>query len=210
MRPPAHGHRVFPAPLAFLLANPLRRRFHPPGHLVDLLAVGPADAVVDFGCGPGFYSVELARRAGETIGVDVSPAMLGKARRAAQKAGVRLALQQSDGAHLPLASGSVDLILLAHVFHEIAEKRRALEEFERILKPDGRVAILERTRAGRFRRLLPGPPVVRPADITEAAALTGLVPGEVRTLGNDCLLFLRKAGSPTGEASCPSRPAPGS
>lgn len=192
METPECAHRQFPAGLAFLLNNPLRRRLNPPHRLVHLLGIGPSDVVVDFGCGPGFYTVELARRAAKTIGVDVSPAMLAKARRAAQNAGLQVTLLQSDGERIELPSESVDLVLLTHVFHEIEQKERALGEFRRILKQGGRVAILERTRVRGLGRLLPGPPVVKLAEITEPAARAGLVPGNIQAFGNDTLVFLTK------------------
>ncbi|MGA3407062.1 MAG: hypothetical protein ABSD49_15135, partial [Candidatus Bathyarchaeia archaeon] len=63
-----HMHKRFPERLSFLLYNPIRRRLNPPTRLISRLGVGDKDTVIDFGCGPGFYTIPLARIAARTIG----------------------------------------------------------------------------------------------------------------------------------------------
>jgi len=155
-----HDSRKIPERLAFTLDNPVRRYLDPPERLIGKLGINPDDAVIDFGCGPGYFLIPLAKVARRAIGVDVSSRMLEKASRKAKKKGVSVELLQSDGTGIRLEDSSVDLIFLNHVFHEVDDKPRVLGEFHRILKPLGRLAIVERTREpGRLLSNM-GPPMV--------------------------------------------------
>jgi len=160
-----HAHKRFPERLAFTLNNPIRRRLSPPEQLISKLRVSPNDVVVDFGCGPGFFLIPLARVAGKATGIDVSTSMLEKARNYARKVGVTIELLQSNGAEITLPGNSVDLIFLAHVFHEVEEKPRVLKEFSRILRGSGRLAIVERTIPGGLFSRKFGPPIVKEGEI---------------------------------------------
>ncbi len=188
-----HPHRPFPARLAFLLNNPIRRYVDPPSRVVDLLGLTPAEAVLDFGCGPGFYTIEIATRVWRTIGVDISNEMLAKARRAASKASVSVEFLLTDGEGVAIEDESVDLILLNHVFHEIEQPDRVLREFRRILKTQGRLAILERTRVSRLGQLLPGPPVMRVSAVMEAVIRAGFLPTRIEALGGRSLLVATRS-----------------
>jgi len=126
---------------------------------VGKLGISPCDVVVDFGCGPGFFTIELARRAKMVVAVDVSSEMLKKAQNKAAKAGVKnIEFLQSKGTDIHLKDGSVDLILLVTVYHEIGESEAVLKEFNRILKPNGKLAVVEVIKKG----ILPGAPVQNP------------------------------------------------
>jgi ubiquinone/menaquinone biosynthesis C-methylase UbiE len=127
-----------------LLDSRLRRWIEPPERLVEKLDITSEMTVVDFGCGPGYFTVELAKRAYRVIGVDVQEGMLNRAQRKIQKAGVsNVEFQQSDGKSIQLSDQSVDLIVLFTVFHEVADTKAALKELHRILKAGGRLAIAE-------------------------------------------------------------------
>lgn len=190
-----HQHRPFSPRLSFILTNPLRRRLDPPHRLIEQVVITIEDTVVDFGCGPGYYTIEIARRAKKTIGVDISEEMLKKARRAAAKAGVTIQFLESNGVSIELPSDSVDLILLVHVYHEIPDKEKALVEFRRILKNSGRVVIQERTRKSGLSRILPAPPVVDVNKIVDQAREVGLDQAKIEPYrgGNFAsLVILRK------------------
>ncbi len=159
-----HKHKRFPEKLAFLLNNPVRRLLSNPKELIAKFQINSGDVVVDFGCGPGYYTVPLARIANKVIGIDFSPRMLEKAGAYARKNAVRVDLLQSDGTQINLPDGSVDVIILIHVFHEIEDKAKALLEFARILKHSGRLLIVEKTRGGLLASRM-GPPVVNSTEI---------------------------------------------
>src|SRR3954452_3194362 len=84
------------------------------------LDVQPADAVVDIGCGPGFYVAALAEQAASVTGIDPSASMLTVAAR--KTAGhSNVTLLQGEANPLPLADGSMDRALSVQVFEYVAD-----------------------------------------------------------------------------------------
>jgi ubiquinone/menaquinone biosynthesis C-methylase UbiE len=160
------AHARFPASKAFELNNPFRRLFdRSPKRLIKLLGIQPDWALVDFGCGPGFYTVPFAKVSQRAVGLDVQPEMLKKAGAYAKKAGVKVEFVESDGTRIPLPSESFDLVFLNLVYHEIPDKKTVLAEFRRILKSGGKVGIREKTE----NTLLPvGAPIV-PVEVIQSA-----------------------------------------
>ena len=180
-------HKRFPHRLAFILNNPVRKSLHPPQKLISRLDVGPNDVVVDFGCGPGFFTVPLAKVAGKAIGVDVSSRMLERAASYAKRNGVMVELMQSNGTEIKLPDVGVDLILLAHVFHDVEHKPRVLSEFLRILKPSGRLVVVEKTRGGGILTGKLGPPIIDEAEVIQEMTTAGftrirIIPHEKDTM----------------------------
>jgi demethylmenaquinone methyltransferase/2-methoxy-6-polyprenyl-1,4-benzoquinol methylase len=104
-----------------------------------LLAVGPGDLVVDLGCGTGDMC-ELARAAGaRAVGVDVSAGMLAgaRARDAAD------ALLRGDACCLPLRDGCAAVVTSAFALRNVPSVPALLAEAARILRPGGRLALIE-------------------------------------------------------------------
>jgi ubiquinone/menaquinone biosynthesis C-methylase UbiE len=151
--------RPYSATGTIFLDNPIRRWIQPPSELVEKLAINLNDVVVDFGCGPGYYTIELAKKAKMVIAVDLSPEMLKKVQKKAAKARVEnVQFLQSNGKSLQLEDSSVDMILLVTVYHEVGESETVLKEFSRVLKPEGKLIITEVVKKGIF----PGAPVQNP------------------------------------------------
>jgi ubiquinone/menaquinone biosynthesis C-methylase UbiE len=147
---------------AWMLDNPIRRLIQPPSELVEKLDITQGQTVVDFGCGPGYFTVELAKKAAKVIAVDLSMEMLEKAKRKTSKAHAEnVDFLQSNGTKIKLDDTSVDLILLVTVFHEIGEEATVLGEFSRILKPSGKLVIVEVIKKG----TVPGAPMQNPQAI---------------------------------------------
>ena len=71
---------TFPAHLSFLLDNPVRRWRDPPARILERLGIGGETVVLDFGCGPGFYTIPFARIARRVVAVDIQPEMLERGR----------------------------------------------------------------------------------------------------------------------------------
>jgi ubiquinone/menaquinone biosynthesis C-methylase UbiE len=165
------GH-PFPAWLSFHLNNELRRRSHPPEKIIDVLGVKATDAVLDFGCGPGFYTIPFAKIAREVVAVDIQSKMLGKVSKYAEKNGVKVKALQSNGQSIPLPEGHFDLIFLSGVYHELSEKRKVLTELKRLLKPSGRIVLRERTKTGHFS---PGRPAINPLEVSEELRAVGFI-----------------------------------
>ena len=102
----------------------------------------PIDAL-DAGCGTGFLSLELAARGHRVSGVDFAPAMLEAARRkaAAQRLSVRF--EEGDAEQLPFPPGSFDLVISRHVLWTLPHPEAAIDEWIRVLRPGGRLAIVD-------------------------------------------------------------------
>ena len=111
-------------------------------------SLGPlqgGERVVDVGCGAGIDSLIAARMVGDNgrvVGVDMTPAMLDRARRAADEMGTTT-VEFRDGfmEALPVPDGWADVVISNGVLNLTPEKRKALGEMARILKPTGRLQI---------------------------------------------------------------------
>jgi SAM-dependent methyltransferase len=115
----------------------------------ELARLVPAGRVLDLGCGPGTSSVEIAAAAPATrlFGVDISAAMLPRARHRARCRGVELTLVRADADALPFATASFDGAAGHSILYLLPDPAGALAEVRRVVRPGGRVAFLE-PRAG--------------------------------------------------------------
>ena len=104
----------------------------------------PPLVVADLGAGEGTLSLLLTQRAQRVIAVDHSPKMLEYVVDIARKNGVKnLECRLGDLEELPLADGEVDLALLHQSLHHALHPLKAIEEAWRILKPGGRVVVMD-------------------------------------------------------------------
>ncbi|MET8846650.1 class I SAM-dependent methyltransferase [Amycolatopsis sp. NPDC004625] len=108
--------------------------------LLPLLQPAPA-AVVDLGCGTGSLAVLLARAGHVVQGVDFSPGMLAVAEEKA--VGVEVDFRVGDVAEPPCPPGAYDVVLARHVLWAMADPAAALSAWVRLLKPDGRLVLIE-------------------------------------------------------------------
>jgi len=189
----SHKGEAYSASGAIFLDNPLRRWIQPPSQLVEKLAISPIDIVMDFGCGPGFYTVELAKKAKRVVAGDVSAEMLKKAQRKAVKAGVKnVEFLLSIGIKIKVEDGSVDLIFLVTVYHEVGKGQMALAEFRRILKPTGKLVIVEVVKKGIF----PGAPVQNPEALGAEVEAGSFELQQMQLYKNCGVFFFTKNSSP--------------
>lgn len=100
------------------------------------LRLAPGSVVADVACGTGDFCRELQARGYTAIGFDVSLGMLAKARTSAP-------LVQADGLRLPLADGSLDGVTCGFALRNVVDVSLLLVELARVLKPHGRMAVLE-------------------------------------------------------------------
>lgn len=115
-----------------------------PDGVVLALRIQHGTAVVDLGCGPGYFTAAIARQAapGRVIGLDLDPAMLEQA-KAACGAMTNCAWQLGDAMELPqLIPARVDYVLIANTFHGVPDKTALAREVAAALTPDGRFAIV--------------------------------------------------------------------
>lgn len=109
--------------------------------LMEPLPVGAT--VIDLGCGSGMDCQLACKRvgaAGSVIGIDMTDAMLDRARDSARAAGLQqLEFKKADIAELPFESDSVDIVLSNGVINLAPDKRTVFEELYRVAKPGGRL-----------------------------------------------------------------------
>jgi len=139
--------RACPYSWRWMLDNLPRRVVHPLRRMVDSFRVGRGHTVLEVGPGPGYFTVEVARRVGpegRLVCVDIQPEMIGALRRRLLRKGVANALPMVGNAlDLPLAEGSVDRAFLVTVLGEVPDRAKTLAELRRVLKPDGILSITE-------------------------------------------------------------------
>jgi ubiquinone/menaquinone biosynthesis C-methylase UbiE/DNA-binding transcriptional ArsR family regulator len=109
-----------------------------------LLRLLPPMVIADLGAGEGTLSQLLARTAKKVIAVDNSPKMVEFGSRLAKEHGFpHLEYRLGDIEDPPIADGTVDLALFSQALHHAAAPQRALKAAHRILRPGGRVLILD-------------------------------------------------------------------
>lgn len=115
------------------------------GNPFSLGALQPGQRVVDVGSGAGFDSLIAARMVGphgQVIGVDMTPAMLEKARRSAASAGLaNVEFREGYAETLPVLDSWADVVISNGVLNLAPDKIAALTEMARALKPGGRLQI---------------------------------------------------------------------
>ncbi len=128
------------------LAVPLERRPRMRG--LDAAGIGSRDTVLEVAVGPGAALLEILKRVGKettVYGVDLSPKMLTKARRVVQAAGyTNVDLREADTRHLPFPDGTFDVLYNSYMLDlmPVEDMPLILGEFRRVLKPGGRLSLV--------------------------------------------------------------------
>lgn len=106
-----------------------------------------AGRVLEIGIGSGLNLPLYGPAVDEVIGIDPSPELLRRARRAMAPAGLKVALIEGSAERLPLDSASVDAVTMTWTLCSIPDPARALREIRRVLRPGGRLSFVEHGRA---------------------------------------------------------------
>src|ERR1700678_2778552 len=109
-------------------------------------ALTPSAQVLEVAPGPGFLSIELARRGLQVRAFDISKTFVEIARRNAAQEGVSLQFEQGNAAALPVADASVDFVVCRAAFKNFSEPVKALAEMRRVLRPGGTALLIDMRR----------------------------------------------------------------
>jgi len=153
---PEHGfHFLVGRPLARLLGymearldgipEPTIASFAGTGNPFSVGELQPGERIVDVGSGGGFDSLIAATMVGpngQVIGIDMTPAMLEKARTSAAAAGTKnIEFRAGFGEALPVEDSWADVVISNGVLNLMPDKDAALREMARVLRPSGRLQI---------------------------------------------------------------------
>jgi ubiquinone/menaquinone biosynthesis C-methylase UbiE len=121
-----------------------------PGHVhaLDLMIgmAGPtrSDAVLDVACGPGLVACAFAEKAGQVTGIDLTPAMIERARELQQEKGLtNLRWLVDDVTALPFADDSFSIVLTRYSFHHFLDPRGVMAEMKRVCRTGGTIMVVD-------------------------------------------------------------------
>ena len=98
---------------------------------------------LDVGCGTGFVTFELTARGHRVTGIDFAPAMIAEAKRKAEAHGLAVRFEEGDAERLRFDSRSFDLVISRHLLWTLAHPDAAIDEWIRVLRPGGRLIIVD-------------------------------------------------------------------
>jgi peptide/nickel transport system ATP-binding protein len=112
--------------------------------LVGLASPQPHEVALDLACGPGTFTLALARRVKFLYALDLTPALLAKARHVLEEGGLsNVAFACGDAAALPYVDAAVDLAACGYSLHHMSDPGAALRELARVLRRGGRLALVD-------------------------------------------------------------------
>lgn len=141
------NERRFNAAHAHRLDDPARRAWLPPAEVLAAMALHSGEAIADMGAGTGYFTLPLAQVVGpqgRVYAVDAQEEMLSLLRQKLDEftlSIIELIHAEADNTGLP--ASCCDLVFAANVWHEFDDHAAVLREFARVLKADGRIAILD-------------------------------------------------------------------
>ena len=151
---------VCPHQISFFLDNWIRRLIQAPGKIVGPY-IQEGNTVIDMGCGPGYFTIDMAKMVGpkgRVVAVDIQAKMLDRVRKKAQKHAVaeRIDYHKAGDAHVGL-NQRADFILAFYMIHEVPDMAHTLKEMKRLLNKGGKILAVEPkmhvSKAG-FKRML--------------------------------------------------------
>jgi ubiquinone/menaquinone biosynthesis C-methylase UbiE len=175
---------VCPWWLSTFLANSLRRTIHNPDKILAGLIL-KGHTVADIGCGPGYFSIAMAKLVGDegrVIAADIQPKMLQYVHRRTEREGLqsRIYLHQCQEGQLGIKE-QVDFVLAFYMVHEVPDIVTFFKEIAAILKPDAAFLLVEPKMHVTARRF---------EEIIQAACAAGLKSdAEVKIFGSRAMLF---------------------
>ena len=179
------AHKFNPANI-HKLDNPKRREVLPPEKTLISLGLKTGMKVADIGCGSGYFALAAASIVGDegiVYGTDILQEMVEYCTKAAQDNNITNTLfLKGEESGIPLPDGKVDIVIMANVVHELIEPEKSFREVKRILKPGGKLFLIEWKKI----ETPTGPPVHERIDIVDAEKMLkeyGFIPEKQHDLG---------------------------
>jgi len=137
---------VCPHQISFFLDNWIRRLIQPPKRIIGPY-IQEGNTVIDMGCGPGYFTIDMAKMVGpegRVIAVDIQAKMLERVRKKAKKHGVanRIDFHTAGTDHIGL-NQEADFILAYYMIHETPDMKHMLGELKNLLKDGGKILTVE-------------------------------------------------------------------
>jgi ubiquinone/menaquinone biosynthesis C-methylase UbiE len=112
--------------------------------LIDFVGAGPDDTVLDVACGGGNVVCAFARVVRHATGIDMTPAMLDRARTVTRERSLsNVSWDQGPATSLPYADGAFTIVVTRFSFHHFIEPLAVLKEMVRVCAPGGRVLVAD-------------------------------------------------------------------
>lgn len=128
--------------------------------IVEAAEAGPDDLVLDVACGGGIVVCAFAPHVRHATGIDMTPAMLDRARHLAAEKGVtNVTWRESDVAHLPYPDGAFTIVVTRFAMHHFPDPGAVFREMVRVCAPGGRIVVVDTyvspdpSKAAEFNRL---------------------------------------------------------
>jgi SAM-dependent methyltransferase len=142
----AHGNPLDLASYFARLESPERAAWQKPDEVVVALGLKAGEVAADVGCGPGYFTLRLARAvgtSGQVFGLDVDARMTEALAVRAQAAGLHNVVPLLATADDGLPPRPCDLVLVVNAFHHFTDRTASLRRLAGALAPGGRMALLE-------------------------------------------------------------------
>jgi ubiquinone/menaquinone biosynthesis C-methylase UbiE len=112
--------------------------------LIQASGASPTDTVLDVACGPGLVVCAFAKVVAHATGIDITPAMLDRARQLQKEKGLtNVTWELGDVTSLPFADASFSIVTSRFAFHHILDPSTVLGEMKRVCKPGGKVVVAD-------------------------------------------------------------------
>lgn len=128
-----------------VLDDPKRFSFENPDAILSEIGVKSGQVAADIGCGTGFFTLPLASdvgKKGKVYALDTSLTMIKELRKRSRHLKQVEPIHSQEN-HFPIEDGSLDFALLVNMIHEVESWRRFLKEVHRVLKPGGKICVID-------------------------------------------------------------------
>jgi ubiquinone/menaquinone biosynthesis C-methylase UbiE len=134
----------FPSENWEVLLNKERQQWQNVDKFIEIVKPKKDEVWADIGCGPGYFALPLAKKVKKLYAIDLEEKMLNVCReRAKQENLENIEFLKSEESKIPLEDNSVDVVLLANIYHELHHPKEFLNELKRILKENGKVIVMD-------------------------------------------------------------------